>query len=264
MLQADYATARIRIPMGEFGRYLRTGWWAEPGPSVADVEVKFNPWHDPATGRFTSKGAGDGSWGGGGFTGGGGGSFGGGGATGSWEGSTQSHHDPLPKGGAGNRQRLSIVQSAVAAAQISVPGQSVERNGYTYRLDSAGRTTQATGTLTLNSDQARSRSAQATAGGADRLSTDDGGHYVAVRFNGPTDTFNHFAQDTNFNRGGYRVLEGEWASDIKQGKTVWVKITPQYAGSSQRPSEIDVVYTVNGKLSARSFTNSSKGKSHGR
>ncbi|WP_419827366.1 DNA/RNA non-specific endonuclease [Sphingomonas sp.] len=59
----------------------------------------------------------------------------------------------------------------------------------------------------MASDQQRSRNAQATAGGGNRLATDDGGHYVAVRFNGPTDTFNHFAQDANFNRGGYRLLE---------------------------------------------------------
>jgi hypothetical protein len=77
MRQADYATMRIRIPLDEFGRYLRTGWWIGTNSSGPDVEVKFNPWHDSATGRFTSKGASDGYWNGGGFTGGGGGSFGG-------------------------------------------------------------------------------------------------------------------------------------------------------------------------------------------
>jgi len=100
--------------------------------------------------------------------------------------------------------------------------------------------------------------------GSDRLPTDDGGHYVAVRFNGPTDTFNHFAQDANFNRGGYRVLENQWAKDIKEGKQVYVAITPTYVGSSKRPSDIDVVFMINGKRNVRSFSNTSKGKSHGK
>ncbi len=120
------------------------------------------------------------------------------------------------------------------------------------------------GTLTLNPDQARSRSAQAAAGGTDRHSTDDGGHYVAVRFDGPTDSFNHFAQNANFNRGGYRMLESQWAKDAKQGNAVWVRIVPGYVGSSQRPRTIDVSFSVNGHTSEREFTNSSsKGKSHG-
>ena len=121
-----------------------------------------------------------------------------------------------------------------------------------------------TGTLTLNPGQARSRSAQAAAGGTDRLTTDDGGHYVAARFDGPTDSFNHFAQNANFNRGGYRVLESQWAKDVKRGDPVWVRIVPGYVGSSQRPSTIDVTFSVNGHANFREFTNSSsKGKAHG-
>jgi hypothetical protein len=62
--------------------------WLRSGrlPSVrsADgIEFKFNPWHDPGSGRFTFVGAGRhyGQWGGGGSSGGKGG---GGDATGSW------------------------------------------------------------------------------------------------------------------------------------------------------------------------------------
>ena len=58
--------------------------------------------------------------------------------------------------------------------------------------------------------------------------TDDGGHYIARRFNGPTDAFNHFAQNANFNRGGYRALEDRWAKAIRDGKKVRVKIIPFY------------------------------------
>jgi hypothetical protein len=55
----------------------------------------------------------------------------------------------------------------------------------------------------------RSRTSQANAGGAERRASDDGGHYVAARFNGPAEAFNHFARDANFNRGRYRLLEDQ-------------------------------------------------------
>lgn len=66
------------------------------------------------------------------------------------------------------------------------------------------------GTLTVAEKPRRSLKSQSEAGGADRKITDDGGHYIAARFNGPTYDFNHFAQDAKFNRGKYRLLEAEW------------------------------------------------------
>jgi predicted ribonuclease toxin of YeeF-YezG toxin-antitoxin module len=138
------------------------------------------------------------------------------------------------------------------------------RNGYSYELDTANRTRRVTGTLVIKPTQQRSRAAQAGAGGSDRLPTDDGGHYIARRFNGPTDAFNHFAQNANFNRGGYRVLEDKWAKDIKEGKKVYVTITPSYDGASKRPNTITVLYTVDGVRNVRPFANNSKGVSHGK
>ena len=85
------------------------------------------------------------------------------------------------------------------------------KNGYDFGIDATGRMREVFGTLTSNPDQIRSRRSQAEAGGADRLPTDQGGHYIARRFNGPTEAFNHFAQDANFNRGEYRALENIWA-----------------------------------------------------
>ena len=116
----------------------------------------------------------------------------------------------------------------------------------------------------LNETQTRSRSARAAAGGDDRLFTDDGGHYIARRFNGPTDAFNHFAQDANFNRGGYRALEDSWAKATAQGKAVIVRITPEYRGTSQRPYELDIAYSVGGLTRRRSFPNAPKEKSRGK
>ena len=122
----------------------------------------------------------------------------------------------------------------------------MSRNGYQYEIDGANRTRRVSGNLTTNTAQTRSQAAQRTAGVPDRLQSDHGGHYVARRFNGPTNDFNHFAQDANFNRSAYAALENQWAAELRSGRTVWVDIRPAYVGNSRRPFEITVVYRVNG------------------
>jgi hypothetical protein len=97
-----------------------------------------------------------------------------------------------------------------------------------------------------------------------RRASDDGGHYIASRFNGPTEAFNHFAQDANFNRGGYRVLEDEWARDKRAGRAVAVKIVPRFDGTSVRPSVIDVWWTVDGEGKSLKFPNERLEYSHGK
>jgi hypothetical protein len=109
--------------------------------------------------------------------------------------------------------------------------------------------------LTVAEAPSRSRTSQRQAGGAERRITDDGGHYIAARFNGPTEAFNHFAQDANFNRGGYRLLEDEWAREKRAGRAVTVKIAPQFNGNSVRPSMINVWWTVDGKVKSLRFLN---------
>ena len=164
MRHADSLLVRTRIPKDQFGRYLRTGSWLRPDDHV---EVKFNPWHDPKTGRFTFKGGGNGTWSGGGFTGGGGGSTGGGGASGNWgpPGKTQADQSRSQRVTITGKPGASAIRTVAASAVSSPTGTTVARNGYTYKIDDEGRTTQVTGTLTLNPNQTRSRAAQAAAGG---------------------------------------------------------------------------------------------------
>lgn len=83
----------------------------------------------------------------------------------------------------------------------------------------------------------------------------DGGHDIAPRFKGPTDAFNHFAQNRSLNRGRYRVMEDRWAQALKQGKKVYVEIRPAYAGHSKRPFRLDVRFDVNGQQSIDRFSN---------
>lgn len=268
-----------------FGIYLRTG----KRIAAADIETKFNPWHDPKNGRFTFTGLGRyfgrgsrsdrsgdasgegsastrsvtpgnrGGWRDGGFTGSGGGRTGGGGATGSWAAEPRSAPKPIPRKKRPASRQVRPARGAVAT--VNRPKLiRVTKNGYDYDLDEAKRTRRVNGKLALNPTQGRSRRAQADAGGADRRATDDGGHYIAARFDGPRDTFNHFAQDANFNRGAYRVIEDGWAKDINAGRSVFVDIVPHYEGSSLRPSSITVTWYVDGARTWKVFPNEKKGK----
>jgi hypothetical protein len=223
-----------------FATWLRTG--TLPAGRDDGVELKFNPWHDPRDGRFTSgpqvgdpqlassprKRA---------FTGHGG-SFGGGGATGSW--------DPPPSRPPSPNTTHHGTATAVRPYGPHVPPApranidqrdqrlTVTRNGYAFEIDSRGRTRRVTGHLTIADTPVRSRAAQAKAGGSERRPGDDGGHYIAARFNGPTDAFNHFAQDANINRGRYRSLEDQWPDRSAQGETSRLRSGPR---STAAPSD---------------------------
>lgn len=100
---------------------------------------------------------------------------------------------------------------------------------------------------------------QAQAGKPDRRGNDDGGHFIAARFNGPSDRFNHVAQNANFNRGSYRVVEDSWAKELHAGHKVFVDIEPLYEGTSQRPYHLIVTWYVDGRKSFKEFPNEAKG-----
>ena len=238
-----------------FETYLRYGRRDAETSAVGPWSVKFNQWHDPRDGRFTfgpggaamgkrphsSLNDGDGLGGGGGFDGGG--------AGGSWE--------PNPPQ---TRRSAAAFGQAVHQSDPSYDfARTIERNGYRFTVDVDGRTREVTGRLTLGQPGARSRTEQSRAGVPDRLTTDDGGHYIAARFNGPRDAFNHFAQDRNFNRGGYRALENKWAHEIRKGRTVKVDIVPMYLGLSKRPLRLDVKWQIGRTKHFRIFANRPKG-----
>jgi hypothetical protein len=247
-----------------FEIYLRTGRRVAPASSA--VENKFNPWHDPDDGRFTFAGQGRyvAGYTGSRLTGqrrglgGRGGSFGGGGAGGSWEPS------PLPTPAASSkRPRVPTPTTSAGAASLNRPAQGqrlkIPKNGYSFSIDAHVRPRQISGELQLKLE-ARSRRAQLNAGKPDRRDTDDGGHFVAARFNGPRAWFNHFAQDANFNRGAYRALEDKWAKAVRSGKRVFVDIVPHYRGTSMRPYLLWVTWTIDGRRARQRFTNEKGGK----
>lgn len=138
------------------------------------------------------------------------------------------------------------------------------RHGYEFQIDIISRSRKVYGLLSFTLSPVRSRRSQAQAGGADRRPGDDGGHYIAARFNGPRDGFNHFAQDANFNRGGYRALEDIWAREMRAGHGVFVEIEPHYTGTSQRPDNVLVTWYVDGTRFQKRFPNEATNRSDGK
>lgn len=138
------------------------------------------------------------------------------------------------------------------------------RGTYDYWIDIIERLREAFGQV-VEGKVKRSPTNQIRAGGADRRSTDEGGHYIANRFKGPSDAFNHFAQDRNFNRSAYRAMENAWAKHIREGRKVFVRIKPHYIGTSRRPNRLTVEWTVDGgKPEVQEFRNESRGASRGK
>jgi predicted ribonuclease toxin of YeeF-YezG toxin-antitoxin module len=121
------------------------------------------------------------------------------------------------------------------------------------------RSRRISGALRLKSER-RSKDNQRNAGKPDRRDTDDGGHYIAARFNGPRQRFNHFAQDRNFNRGAYRALEDQWAKALRQGKRVFVDIVPQYEGMSKRPKRLKITWRIDGQEFEKELANEPQSK----
>ncbi|WP_070155642.1 DNA/RNA non-specific endonuclease [Sphingobium phenoxybenzoativorans] len=138
------------------------------------------------------------------------------------------------------------------------------KNGYDFHIDAIVRPRKIFGQLSMGPMAARSRRNQAQAGHPDRRRSDDGGHFIAARFNGPSDSFNHFAQDANFNRGAYRSMEDVWAKALREGQKVSVAIEPHYKGASRRPYEIAITWSIDGKEKNRNFPNEAKEPKSGR
>ena len=323
----------------DFAMFLRTGLRFRHQLG-ADVEVKFNPWHDPEDGRFTFANQGN-YFGNGGGRGGGGGGGDASPASGSYQARVRADEEHIRRRNArlspkhpsnysvykvrsgDTLSRIAAARTGLTASDLawlndlkpdarlhigqslklphqssldagrdalgvavglanyadrhggrmpsgpgSITGQLAEDrlpavllNGYRFQQDGLIRTRLSEGELASEKSRASKRS-QRTAGGADRRRGDDGGHYIARRFNGPSESVNLFAQDRNFNRGAYRALEDELAAYQRQGKRVYVKIIPSYRGTSQRPYRIVYSWQIDGKWKSRRFFNEKEGRAH--
>ncbi|WP_353049081.1 DNA/RNA non-specific endonuclease [Pseudomonas fluorescens] len=76
------------------------------------------------------------------------------------------------------------------------------------------------------------------------ISGDEGGYLIASIFNGPGERLNLLPMNGNLNKGAWEIMENQWASALKEGKSVGVQIEPVYIGGSARPDKFTVTYQV--------------------
>ena len=125
--------------------------------------------------------------------------------------------------------------------------------GYTYETNEFGRIDSVDAELQLGKGT-RNRYAQSNVGETDRIrgnypERDDGGHLIASQFKGTGDIDNLVPMNSQINEAGgkWHQMEQEWASALgREGGSAKVKIKPQYTGSSARPDNFIVEYSIDG------------------
>ena len=139
-----------------------------------------------------------------------------------------------------------------------LPNNRYEINEYKYGTDERGRITSAEGELHLKDREGRLpiRDTIEDIGKGDQREGDDRGHLIGDQFDGSNGLENMISQDAKVNRNDFKNFENQLAEEVKNGKSVSVKIEPIYEGDSHRPSDIGVTYNINGKEDVRIFPNS--------
>ena len=121
--------------------------------------------------------------------------------------------------------------------------ESLENNGYQFKRNDEGQLLHASGDLKLKNG-IRDQKGQMLAGREDRRKSDDGGHLIGTRFDGPGGEEYLIPQDRHVNRSGYKALEDEWAYELNNENDVHVEISPIYHENSRRPDVVEGSYTV--------------------
>lgn len=132
-------------------------------------------------------------------------------------------------------------------------------NGHKYATDAEGRVVGAEAKLELKTAD-RNAYQQKVSGRTDRLPDDQGGHLIASIFKGPGDRINMVPMNGNLNQGAWKALENKFATALKDGKSVDVKIDVMYKDAGARPDRFKVTYNIDGDIRTRTFLNTLGGK----
>ena len=117
---------------------------------------------------------------------------------------------------------------------------------YFYETDSLSRIKEfSTNDLNITSRDGRLTHDPKSPG---KLSGDHAGHLAGDRFGGSPNLDNIVSQSSNVNLSQYKKIENEWATAIKNGLPVSVKVKINYDGNSLRPTSFDITYTIDGAL----------------
>ena len=142
-----------------------------------------------------------------------------------------------------------------------LPNNSFERNNYIFNTDDLGRTKSVEGKLQTKDhiDRPIISESMKNIGKGFEKDSDDRGHLIADRFNGPGGLGNLVPQDKDFNRVEFNQFEKDLAKEVDKGKEVYVKIDLNYPGNSFRPDSFSVDYSINKEQFNRVFSNETRG-----
>ena len=130
-----------------------------------------------------------------------------------------------------------------------------------FKTDELGRVEEVSYNVenkTVNRNNYQQRKAGRTKGIKNGQENDQGGHFQPAAHGGPGEQINLAPQNGSLNNGEYKILENTWTKAVAEGKNVEVKIKPIYEGSSRRPSEYKVKYTIDGEEHYENFSNKGK------
>lgn len=126
-----------------------------------------------------------------------------------------------------------------------------------FKTDSQGRTESVESSLSWSKND-RNTYKQCKAGKCG-VDGDEGGHLIAIIFNGPDEKLNLVPMDGNLNKGAWKKMENTWANALKDGKQVNVKVEPSYSGSNVRPDSFTVTYQIDNERPVREIFNNAPG-----
>ncbi len=133
---------------------------------------------------------------------------------------------------------------------------SYELNGYHFQTDDFGRIETVRGILHLRDrDRMAITDKIEDIGWGYELETDDRGHIIGDRFDGPNRLENLIPQDFSINRGEYNSFEKELADAVSDKKEVYLQVELAYPDDSFRPEELVATYTIDGETFERHFPN---------
>lgn len=150
--------------------------------------------------------------------------------------------------------RESVEEASEKLAGKLKPNTVYTENGYRSVTDEMGRLKKISGELQLK-PASRDLAAQNTARSMG-LATDDAGHMIGARFNGPSGLPNLVPQNAHLNRGAWKKMENQFEKHLREGSKVSVDVRPNYTGSNLRPDSFSVRYRVDdGRTYTKYFEN---------
>ena len=141
------------------------------------------------------------------------------------------------------------------------PNSEFSINSYNYETDKLGRTISAEGTLKIRDPEyVRKMDTDAAVYKGEKTEGYEKGHLIGYQFGGSGGMENLSIMSGEVNHGDFFKLETKLASAVKDGADVKMKVEPVYEGSSNKPSEYKVTYTINGEKEVVVFNNGSEAK----